>query len=269
MEMREDDNLWQKEQVEALLNSIETGDKEPASYIDGEKFKQHNLSAADGIAGFGAMLESLSDYNEMTKVDIIRMFCDGDYVVAHTDYNLFGEKVGFDIFRYEDGKIVEHWDNLQEKPENANPSGRTMTSGRTEIIDFDKSNENKALIEKFANEILVAGKFENIVDYFEGNTYIQHNPNIGDGLAAFSDAVKTMTENGVVMKFDKIHKILGEGNFVLLISEGLFGKNGGKPTSFYDLFRIDGGKIAEHWDVVETILEQSKRKNSNDKFGFE
>ena len=34
----------------------------------------------------------------------------------HTDYNFFGPKIGFDIFRFEDGKIVEHWDNLQETP---------------------------------------------------------------------------------------------------------------------------------------------------------
>lgn len=43
-----------------------------------------------------------------------RVFEDGDYVFAHSDYNFFGPKIGFDIFRFENGKIVEHWDNLQD-----------------------------------------------------------------------------------------------------------------------------------------------------------
>jgi len=47
---------------------------------------------------------------------------DGDYVFTHTDYNFFGPKIGFDIFRFENGQIVERWDNLQEIA-GPNPSG--------------------------------------------------------------------------------------------------------------------------------------------------
>jgi hypothetical protein len=57
----------------------------------------------------------------------------------------------------------------------------------------------------------------------------------------------------------------GEGNFVLVVSEGAFA---GKPTAFYDLFRVDNGKIAEHWDTIETILPKESWKNSNGKFNF-
>jgi len=39
------------------------------------------------------------------------------YVFAHTEYNFFGPKIGFDVFRFEDGLIVEHWDTIQEIPE--------------------------------------------------------------------------------------------------------------------------------------------------------
>ena len=51
------------------------------------------------------------------RVNTVRVFEDGDFVFAHTEYDFFGPKIGFDIFRFEDGKIVEHWDNLQEKPQ--------------------------------------------------------------------------------------------------------------------------------------------------------
>ena len=67
-----------------------------------------------------------------TKVSTQRVLADGEHVVLHSEYNLFGgEKIGFDVFRYENGKIVEHWDNLQPKPEAKNPSGRSMTDGPT------------------------------------------------------------------------------------------------------------------------------------------
>lgn len=65
------------------------------------------------------------------------------------------------------------------------------------------------------------------------------------------------------MKYDRIHKLLGEGNFVLVTSEGSFG---GNHTAFYDLFRVENGKIAEHWDTMETIPDRSEWKNSNGKF---
>ena len=65
------------------------------------------------------------------------------------------------------------------------------------------------------------------------------------------------------MIYDKTHMILAQGDMVLAVSEGSFG---GKPTSYYDLWRVENGKIAEHWDVMETIADESDRKNANGKF---
>ncbi len=74
-----------------------------------------------------------------------------------------------------------------------------------------------------------------------------------------------MAQQGIAMVYTTNHIVLGEGNFVLSISEGEFA---GQPTSYYDLFRIENGQIAEHWDVMETILPESEWKNSNGKFNF-
>ncbi len=67
------------------------------------------------------------------------------------------------------------------------------------------------------------------------------------------------------MKYDRIHQVLGEGKAVLVVSEGTFA---GAATSFYDLFRVRDGKIAEHWDTIEPIPPRSAWKNDNGKFGF-
>ena len=108
------------------------------------------------------------------------------WLFAHTDYNFFGPKIGFDIFRYENGKIVEHWDNLQEKPTKPNPSGHTMTDGPTEVRDLDKARATKKLVGSFVDDILVNGKLDKLAGYFDGTTTantIRKSPMVFLGLA--------------------------------------------------------------------------------------
>ena len=253
-------DISNKEKVVALLKSIETGDTVPVGYINANKYIQHNLAVADGLAGFGALLAQLPAGS--AKVNTVRAFQDGDYVFTHTAYNFFGPKIGFDIFRFEDGKIVEHWDNLQETAQ-PNPSGHTMTDGSTEVKDLDKTEANKTLVKNFVDDILVNGRMEKLASYFDGDNYIQHNPMIGDQLSGLGKALEAWAKQGITMTYDTIHKVLSEGNFVLVVSEGQLA---GKHTSFYDLFRVENGKIAEHWDVIETIASKETWKNNNGKF---
>ena len=255
--------MSKKEQVVALLKSIETGDSAPVAVINPAKYIQHNLGIKDGLAGFGAALAALPAGS--ARVNTVRAFQDGDYVFAHTDYNFFGPKIGFDVFRFEDGKIVEHWDNLQEKPATPNPSGHTMIDGATELKDLDKTEANKELVAQFVSDVLMGKAPEKLTSYFDGDKYIQHNPAIADGLSGLGAALEAMAKQGVAMVYSRVHKVLGEGNFVLAISEGSFA---GKAVTFYDLFRVEGGKIAEHWDVVEPVLPADQHQNQNGKFGF-
>jgi predicted SnoaL-like aldol condensation-catalyzing enzyme len=250
-----------KEKAIALLSSIESGDQTAVEYVNSAKYTQHNLSIGDGLAGFGAALQALP--KGTARVNVIRTFVDGDFVVAHTEYNFFGPKDGFDVFRFEDGLIVEHWDNLIEIAP-PNPSGHTQFDGPTEIEDLDQTDANKALVQSFVQTILADGNMNKIGDYIGGDNYIQHNPGIADGLSGLSQALEAMAKQGITMVYSKIHKVLGQGNFVLTISEGTFAD---EATSFYDLFRVENGKIVEHWDVMETIILKDEWKNANGKFG--
>jgi len=259
--MAGEQEMSNKQKVTALLKSIETGDAGPVSFINPDKYIQHNLAVPDGLAGFGAVLQSLPEGS--AKVNTVRIFEDGDYVFAHTEYNFFGPKIGFDIFRFENDKIVEHWDNLQVTPDNLNPSGRSMIDGSTELLDRDKSQENKRLVKNFVTDILVKGDMKKLSVYFEGDNYLQHNPNIGDGLSGLERAFEAMSNQGISMEYTKVHKVLGEGNFILVVSEGALAD---QPTSYYDLFRVENGKIAEHWDTIETIPPRSEWQNENGKF---
>jgi predicted SnoaL-like aldol condensation-catalyzing enzyme len=252
-----------KQQVVDLLKAIETGATEPVAVINPTKYIQHNLGAEDGVAGLRKMLQSLPKGS--ARVNTVRVFEDGGYVFAHTDYDFFGPKIGFDIFRFEGGKIVEHWDNLQETA-GPNPSGHSMIDGPTAATEKEKTAENKRFVERFFEEVMLGGRLDNLAAFFDGDRYIQHTPQVADGLSGLMAVMQQMAQAGITVRFDRIHEVLGEGDFVLVVSEGSIA---GQPTSFYDLVRIGNGKIAEHWDVVETIPPAPEWKNQNGKFGFD
>lgn len=252
-----------KEKVVAVLNSIETGAQEPVAYINAENYTQHNQGVADGLAGFGAVLGALNEAGG-GKVEVQRVFEDGDYVITHTKYDFFGPKAGIDIFRFEDGLIVEHWDNLQEIVSET-ASGRTQFDGPTEVLDVDKTAENKALVKNLLNDVFFGANPNKITDYISTEQYDQHNPGVKDGLAGLGEALAALAGAGMPMVYEKNHIILGEGNFVLAVSEGIFMK---EKVSFYDIFRIENGKVVEHWDTIEKIVPDSQAKNTNGKFNF-
>jgi predicted SnoaL-like aldol condensation-catalyzing enzyme len=258
--MATDTTISNKQMVVNLLQSIQTGDPKPFGYINPDKYIQHNLMAADGIAGFSELMKALPPGG--AKAEVVRAFQDGNRVFTHTRYDFFGPKAGFDVFRFENGRIVEHWDNLQEIAP-PNPSDHTQFDGPREATDLDKTEANKALVRGFVQAVLVEGKMDQLPGYFDGDTYTQHNSMIGDGLSGLGKAMGEMAKQGVAMKFDRVRLVLGEGSFVLVASEGTLGD---KPTVFYDLFCVQNGKIAEHWDTIETVPPQSEWKNTNGKF---
>lgn len=254
--------MSRKAQTIALLQSIETNDAGAMQVINPAHYIQHNLNIASGLEGIVSLIQQRPPQGFKAKV--VRVFEDGDYTFAHTQYDFFGAKVGFDVFRWQDDLMVEHWDNLAELAP-PNHSGRTQLDGSTALTDLDKTAENKQIIERFVRENWLEQR-NTYTDYIANNVYLQHNPLGQDGLDTFLATLKQLQEHGVVMYFTKIHKILGEGNFVLALSEGRFGANGGTDTAFYDLFRLEHGKIVEHWDVIESITPPEQHKNNNGKF---
>ena len=254
------DKKSNKTKVVELITSIETGNTEPVRYINEKKYIQHNLAVKDGLEGFGEVLSMLPKGSAKAKV--YRAFQDGDFVFTHTKYNFFGPKAGFDIFRFEDGKIVEHWDNLQTIVEKT-ASGRSMFDGPTEITDLDKTEENKQLVKNLINDVFFGKNPNKITEYISTTKYHQHNPYVKDGLSGLGEALESLAKSGMPMVYKKNHKILGEGNFVLSVSEGVFMK---KDVAFYDLFRIENGKIVEHWDTIEEIPAKAQWQNKNGKF---
>lgn len=250
-----------------LITTFTTGDSKKAKSLLKESYIQHNLNYGTGADAFAGSVDYLGSAPVKTTLKNVRAFEDGNYVFLQNVYNFagIGEQVAFDIFRFEDGKIAEHWDNLAnlEKP---NPSGHTQIDGTTKIVDEKKTEQNKQLVKDFVEDILMSKNPNKLTSYFNGNNYIQHNTGIADGLDGLGNALAYYAQNGINMIYNKIHLLLGQGNFVLAVSEGTLGtKENPVKTSYYDLFRVEDGKIAEHWDIMESI-KQTNLANNNGKF---
>lgn len=250
--------LNQKDQICTLLKGIETGDPEAVTVVNESKYIQHNPLTPEGNVGLAELFKRLSQTSP--RVNIVRIFEDGDYVFAHTDYDFNVVEIGFEVFRFEDGLAVEHWDNLQHKPRRPNLSGHTMIDGPTEATDLDRTEQNRNLIRSFFDEVLVGGQIDRLDHYIESEGYTEHNPYMADGLPALRSA---LSNSGKVKTYDKLHRLLAEGSFVLSVGEGSLDD---VHSSFYDLFRVAEGKIVEHWDTIESVPPLSEWKNNNGKF---
>lgn len=249
-----------KNGILTLLKGIETGDPSSVEVINPEKYIQHNPQTYEGRDGLAALFKRLSLTSP--KVNIVRIFEDGDNIFAHTEYDFSESNIGFEVFRFENDMTVEHWDNIQLR-KGPNNSNHSMVDGPTEAKDFDKTEENRQFVSSFVDEILINTRLSKLDTYISENQFTQHNPFMLDGSASIIDALKDKSDSEFKLNYEKNHRILADGNFVLSVCEGYFNTI---HSAIYDLYRIDKGKLVEHWDTIESIPSRSEWKNDNGKF---
>jgi predicted SnoaL-like aldol condensation-catalyzing enzyme len=108
--------------AEFYEKAIYQKDFEAASKYIGPRYTQHNPMAADGPGGLKEFIQFLRTKFPGSHNEIKRVFADEDYVVLHVhavrEPGTRGNAI-VDIFKLENGKIVEHWDVTQEIPEKA------------------------------------------------------------------------------------------------------------------------------------------------------
>lgn len=244
-----------KDLLRRFLSGIETGDAMAAAVVDEDRYVQHNPMTGEGGPGIAALFAKLAQTNP--KVRFVRVFEDGDFAFAHNEYDFSQVRAAFEVFRFEDGQAVEHWDNIQTLA-GPNPSGRGMLDGETAICDLDRTEANRAAARAFATDVLI-GRDLARMEQAVAPDLIQHNPHLPDGC----DAWRRFLGDVEQVRYDRLHRVLAEGNFALCMSEGSLA---GAHTAFYDLLRFQAGQIVEHWDTVEAIAPRDQWKNQNGKF---
>ena len=265
--LSEAQQMSKKQTVGAFLGAVLQQDATTMRQLANADYIQHNPFIPTGLEPFIQMLPVLKQHG--TTAQNIRMFEDGDYVFMHNVWRNakpFGadEMVSFDIIRLDaNGKVAEHWDAMTPLVAKT-ASGRTQTDGPTAVEDRHRTAANKALAVALIEDVLMGRNPARITDHISSAHYHQHNPAIKDGLSGIMEAVQQLTAQNNMFKYTRIHKVLGEGNFVLTVSEGEWS---GRAQVFYDLFRMENGKIVEHWDVIQEIPTQGLA-NYNGMFGF-
>ena len=140
-------DLSNKEKTVLVLEKAfnKNQDRSVLKYVNDKKYIQHNLQAANGKNGLVGYLDYLKGKDIETKV--IRAFEDNNYVVAQSlsrYENSYSHII--DIFRFENGLMVEHWDNI-ESIKNKD----LINNFPTTIKDIEKTKSNKDIVKKHIN----------------------------------------------------------------------------------------------------------------------
>jgi predicted SnoaL-like aldol condensation-catalyzing enzyme len=234
------DTITNKQKVLSFYKQI-VGQRK-ADLIPGfivEDYKQHNPTVKQGRAGITEMinyLKTLPPPPESAKSPIIRAIQDGDFVVTHLDVQFMGKRMAvIDLFKLKDGMLTEHWDAIQPLPDE---SGKTITSTNgTAEIDHNALAENSKQIVSLYYKAVIN---KTSPGQFIHPGYVEHDCMI--------------TERQDV----KLHKILAEGDFVVVQSQ--FNRSE-KGFALYEIFRVANDKIAEHWSVEQIVPDGVKAED--------
>jgi len=237
-------------------------DGHPAAALDahvGARYAQHSTGVKDGRDGFTEFFDDFIQRNDKREISVIRALQDDRHVFVHVHQSLNdgeSEWVTTDFFDSdENGKIIEHWDVIDAfKAPNA--SRRTMIDGATEITDRHNTEANKALVATFIQTCLIDGQADRLGDFINEDLYLQHDPEVGDGLAEFRDLLAGPDRE---MTYQECFLIVGEGNFVATLNRA---RRQDQDLCQCDIFRIEDGKIVEHWNNSEPVPPKEEWANS-------
>lgn len=233
--------------------------REAVTKYTGSRYTQHSTGVRDGVEGFLEFFEPFIERNPKRHIDIVRGWEDGQYVFIHAYQSLNdgeAEWVTTDFFDTdEDDKIIEHWDVIAGFCAST-PSGHTSVDGATEITDLDKTEENKELVRNLIKDALMpGGNPKNITNYISTDQYIQHNKDVGDGVETF---LKLASMPNPPLTYQEIVLVVGKGNFVATLSKANWTDDTlNQDYAQVDIFRVENGKVVEHWDNVEPVPEEN------------
>ncbi|MFI6363403.1 nuclear transport factor 2 family protein [Nocardia sp. NPDC050630] len=121
-----------------------------------------------------------------------------------------------------------------------------------------KLESNKQTVLAFYEAAFNAKDFEATAEFF-GARYIQHNPEIADGFDGLLARLTSLKEGAPKLRVE-VKRIVAEGDYVVAHVHGVR-EPGDRGLAIMDIFRLDDGKLVEHWDVIQPVPEQAANAN--------
>ena len=241
------------EKATEFLRGLSSGDQELTTrHLSPDGFVQHDPAVADGVDG---AREQASRSNG--RLEIVRVLEDGPFVVAHGQHDDGEEKhVFFAVIRFEKGFLVEHW-RFATPLAPPNRSGHTQTDGPTGPDRGQDTDSVKALVRDYDDIVHVGGQHDRIGDYMAGDLQIRHEPGVQDGVAAFRQDLAMLTRSRTI---DDIVLLAGQGDLVFIAARGT---HGSEPCAYIDLYRVEAGKLVEHWGFSQACPSPEQSRNGN------
>jgi predicted SnoaL-like aldol condensation-catalyzing enzyme len=246
--------------VSLYLEGIRDGRiREAVTKCTGARYIEHSTGVKDGVEGFVEFFERFIDRYPSRDIQIVRTIEDGQYVFLHVYSSLNDGEAEYVITDFfdtdENDKLIEHWDVISKYIPHT-PSGHTSIDGPTEITALENTQENKQLVRNFIVDVLIGDAPENIENYISRGQYIQHSAVVPDGLEHVKSPVLAEKQQ---LHYEEIFLLVGQGNFVATLCKA-FSED--QPIAQVDIFRIEEGKIVEHWGNSEPIPPADKLVNS-------
>ena len=241
------------------LKGIKEGHIEVVREYTGDRYTQHSTGMKDGADGF---IEFFSDFLKRTNdrdIRVIRAIEDGNYVFLHVYQDIDNGTamwVTTDMFDTDESdRMIEHWDVIAPyvAPEKT-ASGNDMVLGNFELKDLDKTEQNKAIVRLFIVDVFQNGNHANVGEYVSAEKYIQHNPNVPNGIDAVKQFLATQP-----FRYDFVFNTIGQGDHVVTYSKATYD---GQELAVFDIWRLENGRIVEHWDNMEPIPPRTEWTNT-------
>ncbi|MCT4580375.1 MAG: hypothetical protein N4A35_03075 [Flavobacteriales bacterium] len=241
------------------LKGIKEGNVDVVDIYTGSRYTQHSTGVADGTEGFKSFFKGFLERTNERDIQIIRAIEDGNYVFVHVFQDIdngAAKWITTDLFNTdENDKIVEHWDVIAPYREiGETKTGNDVIFGEFKIEDHEKTAENKALVRMYLTDVFQNRNAKNLGEYISKEQFIEHNANRSSGFENLESFIKNEDFN-----YDFVFKVMGQGNYVVAFSKVIHNM---EEICIFDIFRVENGKIVEHWDNMEPIPPRSEWANT-------
>ncbi len=246
---------------------------------------EHNPDIADGLGGDKQFLESRREahpdkYDPVNKyVNVVHLvLADGDLVAVKSHLFASAKDPGrefLDMWRLKDGKFVEHWDIIQPIASAAVAQGMLGCGGGLTYAAASKlkdtadnptcgkpdptadSAANRKLVLDYMELGQQPGRLADAVNRYLAADFVQHSPNIPAGRQGLLDYLQARAKARAADKrSQKIQHVIADGDLVL-VHRWVTSASDPRGSAYIDIFRVKGGKISEHWDIVQPIPANS------------